>query len=327
MEDAIRHFIAHIAERLVEGDDEAAPSAVEHGQQRHRIGFHLAAMVREYGFLLEAVEAVVVKKGLELSMGEFGALARHVLAGVAEATNSFVEEERDRRDEQARRHYGFVAHELRNPIQNMGLAVASLRGDGDPERALKVLERAVDEVRGLVDKSLVDVQRQSRAGREPVPIPAPFDFIELVRAVVENNSAHGNMRSIEVEVEAPDELPVELDRVLVRSVLTNLLRNAIKFSCSNEKVRFRVRRVDSRVHVEVEDRCGGLPEGAASKMFEPFSQMGEDRSGFGLGLAITRQAVDAHGGRIQVHNVDGGCVFVVDLPAKYEPTIAGQLTR
>ena len=319
LENAIRLFIAHVRERLVDGDHEAARSAAEHGQQRHRIGFHLASMVREYGYLLEAVESVVVKRGLELNMGEFGALSRHVVAGVAEATSSFVEEERGLRDEQGRRHYGFIAHELRNPIQNMGLAVASLRGGGDGERALKVLERAVEEVRGLVDKSLVAVQGKSRIGRDPVAESSPFDFVELVREVVDNNAAHGIMRAIEVVVEAPDVLPVELDRVMTRSVITNLLRNAIKFSCPNEKVILRVRTADARVHVEIEDRCGGLPEGAASKMFEPFAQMGADRTGFGLGLAITRQAVDAHNGRIQVHDVVGGCVFVVDLPLKFAP--------
>jgi signal transduction histidine kinase len=67
--------------------------------------------------------------------------------------------------------------------------------------------------------------------------------------------------------------------------------------------------------VEVEDRCGGLPQGNAGELFEPFVQQGENRTGFGLGLAIVKQALEAHGGRVSVRNLPGkGCVFSLDLP-------------
>ena len=63
-------------------------------------------------------------------------------------------------------------------------------------------------------------------------------------------------------------------------------------------------------------RCGGLPDGASTELFEPFVQRGTDRSGLGLGLAIVRQAVEAHGGTVAVENLPGrGCVFTVRLPA------------
>jgi hypothetical protein len=71
--------------------------------------------------------------------------------------------------------------------------------------------------------------------------------------------------------------------------------------------------------LEVQDTCGGLPDGAIQTMFRPFTQMGTDRTGFGLGLAITRQAVDALGGHVQVHDAPNGCVFVVDLPLNFSP--------
>ena len=74
-------------------------------------------------------------------------------------------------------------------------------------------------------------------------------------------------------------------------------------------------RIDHRVVFEVEDECGGLPVGSIEKLFDPYVQVGKDRSGFGLGLAIAKQAVDAHQGSLRVHNIVGsGCVFVLELP-------------
>jgi signal transduction histidine kinase len=66
---------------------------------------------------------------------------------------------------------------------------------------------------------------------------------------------------------------------------------------------------------EVFDGCGGLPEDLPQKLFQPFVQVGEDRSGFGLGLVIVKQAVEAHGGAVRVVNdPPQGCCFVVELP-------------
>src|SRR2546428_119009 len=81
-------------------------------------------------------------------------------------------------------------------------------------------------------------------------------------------------------------------------------------------VTVRLRPIEGRARFEVEDECGGLPPGAAERLFDPFVQLGPDRSGFGLGLAIARQAVEAHGGNLAVHDLQGkGCVFLLEIPA------------
>lgn len=70
-----------------------------------------------------------------------------------------------------------------------------------------------------------------------------------------------------------------------------------------------------RILIEVEDRCGGLPEGEAQRMFRPFTQGGNDRSGLGLGLSICRRSVEANNGILSVRDMPGsGCVFTIDLP-------------
>jgi signal transduction histidine kinase len=77
----------------------------------------------------------------------------------------------------------------------------------------------------------------------------------------------------------------------------------------------RARIHNKRVLIEVEDRCGGLPDDATAKIFLPFTQSGDDRSGLGLGLDISRRSVEANGGALTVRNLPGiGCIFTIDLP-------------
>jgi signal transduction histidine kinase len=72
------------------------------------------------------------------------------------------------------------------------------------------------------------------------------------------------------------------------------------------------------VLIEVEDECGGLPDGNANLLFQPFEQRGADRTGCGLGLAISRWGAEANGGRIYARDQpDHGCIFTVDLPRAF----------
>ena len=91
----------------------------------------------------------------------------------------------------------------------------------------------------------------------------------------------------------------------------NLLANAVKFTRTGGSVTVRVR----PSLIEVEDECGGLRPEDEKHVFEAFRQAGQDRSGFGLGLAIARAAIEAHGGTLSLRNLPGkGCIFAVSLP-------------
>lgn len=93
------------------------------------------------------------------------------------------------------------------------------------------------------------------------------------------------------------------------------LQNAFKFSRRNGNVSLTARAAGERILIEVEDECGGLPDGKAEELFRPFEQKGSNRSGLGLGLSISRRAVEANDGKLSVHNVaHNGCVFTIDLP-------------
>jgi signal transduction histidine kinase len=86
-------------------------------------------------------------------------------------------------------------------------------------------------------------------------------------------------------------------------------------------VQVRARAHDEHVIIDVEDECGGLPPGAAEKLFGAFFQAGRDRSGFGLGLAIARQAIEGHGGTLSIENRPSkGCVFTASVPVNAKMT-------
>jgi signal transduction histidine kinase len=107
------------------------------------------------------------------------------------------------------------------------------------------------------------------------------------------------------------------DRDRLLAALTNVLQNAFKFTRPSTEVTLTAYAAGERVFIDVQDHCGGLPPGKAEKMFAPFSQRGDDKTGLGLGLAIARQSVEADAGTLSVENVAGtGCVFTISLPRR-----------
>jgi hypothetical protein len=117
------------------------------------------------------------------------------------------------------------------------------------------------------------------------------------------------------------DLAVEGDRQILAAAVANVLQNAIKFTRPRGRVSLNAHAVDGRVLIDVEDECGGLPEGRAEEIFRPFSQLGEEATGLGLGLPISRRSVEANGGTLHVRNLPGaGCVFTIDLPRAAPPS-------
>lgn len=110
-------------------------------------------------------------------------------------------------------------------------------------------------------------------------------------------------------------MAIRVDTPILYSAVSNLLQNAFKFTHPHSHVWLRAFGTADRVLIEVEDECGGLPEGKAEALFLPFQQYSSDRTGLGLGLSISRRAVEASGGKLSVRDLPGvGCVFTIDLP-------------
>jgi signal transduction histidine kinase len=288
-------------------------ASAAHGTQRLRVGFDLAEVIREYEILTECILDEVEAVGGSISTRAFRRVQALLNAGRARAILAYIE----RRDTEIARansqHVAFIAHELRSPLMSAFLAVTALRKTERPEDewALGMLARNLSALRELIDQVLT---ADRLAGQIQLRCES-FDLRALLEQVIADAQLAAERRHVEIAVQAPQGLPFNGDQRLLRSAIGNVLGNAVKFTHEESAINVRALRHDAGITIEVEDGCGGLPEGNTTEIFEPFVQRGDNRTGFGLGLAIVKQALEAHGGRVSVRNLPGkGCVFVLDLP-------------
>lgn len=324
--DHLPSFISQIVAmlRALEGSGSEPPeSATEragaaHGAQRLRLGFSLESVVREYGALRDAILAVALDAGISLSFAQLQVIFDAVITGIAYAVSEYARQRDAELTRQANEHFAFIAHELRNPLSSASTAFGILKSRGvlpPTDRMVGVLERSLIRTSDLVDQTLHTARMTSgiELHRHPTTLTALFEEAESATA----SDADAKQVTIHATVTGDQEL--SLDTRLIRSALSNLLRNAVKYSTPGAKVELRGSVSGTRAVVEVEDSCGGLEPGKVEAAFAPFVRLDARQSGFGLGLAIAKQAVDAHGGSIRVQNLPGkGCVFVLELPGAAE---------
>lgn len=318
--DSLREFLDEVAQAAE--DDELEPGSVrldysrsaasDHGHQRFTVGFDIGTMIDEYRTLVDAVHEVVREVGIEPAAAEWRGFSSYI-AGAAAASATHYSHARDLElQQQTARHLGFLAHELRNPLSTAvsGLTLLEQRHQLSDDQTFQRIQRSVTRLRELIDRTLVDarVRGKLQADRAPVHLERLIDGL-LEESAADAEAKHLLLRA---EVGRPD--LVDVDPTLVNSAVSNLIRNAVKFSREGGTVVVRTRRAEGWAYIEVADECGGIPDEKIREMFDPFVQVGSDRSGFGLGLAIAKQAALAHDGDIRVHNRPGhGCVFVLEL--------------
>ncbi|MFO7565707.1 MAG: sensor histidine kinase [Enhygromyxa sp.] len=290
-------------------------SAREHGRDRMRLGVDLGSLAVEIALVAEVLLMLTDQDGQAISPEQARRLTRVIGQATAASVHEYVALRDQQLAKQAAKHFSFIAHEIRNPLHNAKLAsmvLASGHQDAIRQRSLERLERALAQLSDLVDNSLV----QARLHDDAAVNIEPLDAAALAWAARDDVTAHAEVRGQTVTVEA-EPFELEGDRKLLSSALDNLLKNAVKFSCEGGRITLRVRQAEGRAVFEVEDQCGGMPEGLPERLFQPFVQANDDKSGFGLGLAIVAQAIEAHHGTVRVENHPGqGCSFVIELPLR-----------
>jgi signal transduction histidine kinase len=207
---------------------------------------------------------------------------------------------------------------LRNQINVAVLASSVLRtgSAGASWDTNAVLERSLGAMRDLVDRSVADVRLQvGSPKRERVVVAELIGEVSVAAAL---EAKRRNLQFTFAPVEC--DVRIDVDRSRIASALANLLQNAFKFTRPHGNVELRTSTTARSVLIEVADECGGLPPGEVEELFLPFQQRSEDRTGLGLGLAISRQAVEESGGKLRVSNLPGaGCTFTIDLPRQPPP--------
>jgi PAS domain S-box-containing protein len=228
-----------------------------------------------------------------------------------------------RRAIQARDEFlSVAAHELKTPLTSMlGFAHMLLRElspDARPDdwlvrRALQAIEQQSDRLTRLVSR-LLDIAR-IEGGRLAIE-PVLTDVVPLVRGVVDTIQASTSRHRLVMQ--APAALEAVVDPLRFEQVLTNLLDNAVKFSPPGELIHVDLSVTSiGMLRLAVTDRGAGIPPEGLSRIFERFYQAhaGQYASGMGLGLYISRQIVEQHGGSIHAElPAEGGTRFVVILP-------------
>jgi signal transduction histidine kinase len=291
--------------------------AEQHGVQRLRLGFNVGEVVREYGLLHECVLEEMNRIGYRMDAADQKLIARSVSQGIADAVSLYVSQRDSELARQASEHVGFIAHEVRNGLATSLLAYQGLRRpDTEASGPFERLGRSLRSIAEVVNNALT--QSWLRMGLVPktqgVPLRA---FLEQL---VLDLGADARDRSVDMVLDLPRHLVIAADPRLLRSAVSNLVTNALKFSPPGANITVRASTGEGRLYIEVADQCGGLPPGKAEELFSPFVQKHDNRAGFGLGLAIVRQAAEAHGGTIKVRDVPGyGCVFRLDLPLVHQP--------
>jgi signal transduction histidine kinase len=290
------------------------PSAA-HGTQRLRFGFDLVEVIREYEILTECILAEVNAVGGNIAIDAFKRVLRLLNAGRAEAVSAYISQRDIEVTRAHSQHVAFIAHELRNPLLPASMALNLLKENARPEQewALKMLTRSVAAFRELIDQTLITDRLEGEVQLRPEPV----ELEALLRELMADARLVAEQRRIELVLNCSEMPPFEGDQRLLRSAIANVLGNAIKFSHEGGQVLVRAGLINAVVLVEIEDSCGGLPDGNPEELFKPFVQRSEDRTGFGLGLAIARQAIEAHGGKVSIRNRPGkGCIFSIELPLK-----------
>jgi signal transduction histidine kinase len=211
-----------------------------------------------------------------------------------------------------------VAHDLRNPLTALQLAA---RGAGSgslpPERVqqrLAMVERQVDRLGRMVN-DLLDTTR-IEAGQLELHL-GEHDLVELVQESVELHRPVSPRHTLEFQVPGHP-APVRCDPTRISQVLNNLLSNAIKYSPEGGTVRIQVAPWEDGYRVAVTDSGVGIPSTEKESIFEPFRRSSSTRGvipGVGLGLAVARKIVVAHGGSLEVESEPGrGSTFYAKLP-------------
>jgi two-component system sensor histidine kinase KdpD len=228
-----------------------------------------------------------------------------------------------------------VSHDLRTPLASIKASVTSLLQedvgwDAETRREfLRAIDEETDRLTRLVG-NLLDLTRIQ--GGVLTPEKEWYDIGEIVTHVTDHLARWLEDHSLRTEI-APDLPPIPFDFVEIGQVLTNLIENAAKYSDPGTEIAVIADRAGEMIRVRVVDHGYGIPPADVPHVFDPFYRVRRDGParrirGSGIGLAICKGFVEAHGGTIAVESVVGqGSTFTFTLPMAQVPVVAAARER
>src|SRR5450432_180235 len=297
---------------------EIGSMAALHGRDLLERGFTLEQVVRDYGDVCQAVTNLAYETGTTIDVGEFRTFNRCLDNAIAGAVTEYAYRQAAVTTEEGfqalNSRLGPFAHELRNFLHIAMYAVKAIKAGsvGMTGATGDVLDRSLIGMRNLIDRSLAEV-------RVTAGLPARLRAVRLadfMGEVAATSSLDPLARECSFSMSPVDpDVEVYVDPDMLAAAIGNLLQNAFKFTKRHSEVHLHTRLSADRLLIEVEDHCGGLPTGTPDKLLLPFFQVGENRSGLGLGLDICCRSIEANRGTLRVRDIPGiGCIFTIDLP-------------
>ena len=207
-----------------------------------------------------------------------------------------------------------VAHDLRAPLLGLQGYLHILKSgkitEGEKKQYLELMSQAARNLSALLE-DVLDVSRVEAGILAPQK--QKVDVAEIVRQVVDTLAPVAAEKKIRLENNVSS-LVLSADSKLLQRVITNLVSNAIKFT-DQGFVRICANEAEKCYFITVADSGIGITEAEKKELFQKYRQLHTDRPGFGLGLFISRQIVEAHGGKLEVDSQAGqGSTFTISLP-------------
>jgi signal transduction histidine kinase len=274
----------------------------------------LSSVVQEYGALEYAIVETARDRGEELALRELQLTYDCVLHGIVHAVSRYVRQRDAEFFQRSNQNLAFVSHELRNAISSAANTVEILKQQVQlpPDNyVFRALEKSIETTIALLDQMLQTAKVTAGVG-----IRRRWTGIaQLFEEAVIGAMAQAELKQVEIRRRIESDHALYIDTELIQSAIDNLVRNAVKYSRPGGDVTLRGRIEAGLATILVADSCGGLKPGKVEEAFSPFIRIDEREEGFGLGLAIAKQAVGAHGGNLRVQNLPGtGCIFTLELP-------------
>ncbi|MCG8455405.1 MAG: HAMP domain-containing histidine kinase [Holophagales bacterium] len=229
-----------------------------------------------------------------------------------------------------------VSHEFKSPLASLQLAAETMALREPPaDRRRKLVQRMLADLErlGVLVSNLLDASRLEQGELQPNPVP--LSLAEVVRSTCEEMVERARDAGCEISRQVADDLHLHADPVAARTVVRNLLDNAIKATqlAGGGEIRLRGERRGERVVLQVEDDGVGFPSEEAERLFEQFYRLGDElrRSspGTGLGLYITRRFAALDGGTVSASSEGPGqgATMTATWPAAPDRAIGGPPDR
>jgi signal transduction histidine kinase/CheY-like chemotaxis protein len=319
--------------------------AQEHGEQRWEVGWSLPEVVRDYQILrLVLFDYLEESLPRSLSFRESGAIGLALDEAISASVTAYAGQSETALREQAaalkeadQRKTDFLAilaHELRNPLAPILTSIELLRLHDSPASPVNqvrtIIDRQVKQMIRLVD-DLLDLTRIARGklDLQRSIFDARLTVEQAVLTVQPLLVAHAHQLSVDLP---HDPIYLNADEARIVQVLVNLLSNAAKYTERGGRISIALAREGEEAVLRVRDNGMGIETEMLGRIFDLFAQIDRSRhraqGGLGIGLALVRQLVELHGGRISVHSAGAGkgSTFVMHLPIAPPPSSASELS-